>query len=133
MVDHMIRDATLKLVDLRRQSIPDLTLHFDAPPGRYDSDRDTVFFTGSTGRHVVRCAISREALDDHFGADGLEQKGRLEQFRKNRDIIEKMIKAKYLEWPIEEAGFMLLKTSDVDKLKRTLGKGRGSRAKNRPG
>jgi len=133
MVDHMIRDAALKLVDLPRKSIPELTLHFDAPPGRYDSDRDTVFFTGSTGRHALRCAISRQALDDHFGADGFDQKSRLEQFRKNRDIIEEMIKAKYLEWPIEEPGSVLLKTSDVDKLRRTLGKGRGSRAKNKPG
>jgi Protein of unknown function (DUF1488) len=39
-------------------------------------------------RSAVKCEISREALDDHFGTDGMDQTGPVEAVRKNRSKIE---------------------------------------------
>ena len=64
----------------------------------------------------VACAISREALDDHFGTDGQDQKERVESVLRNRSRIELMARAKYLAWPVEEPGAVLIKTMDVPKL-----------------
>ncbi len=125
MINGVVRDEALKAINQPRGVIPSLALRFDAASERYDFDRDMVVFAGNDGSHSVRCAISREALSDHFGADGLDQKGRLEQFRKNRDIIEEMARIKYLEWPIEEPGSVLLKTLEVEKLKRDVRKQSG--------
>ncbi len=122
MIDPIVRDETLMTVGLPRNALPGLTLRFDALPARYNWERDVATFMGVAGGHPVRCAISREALADHFGAGGLDQNGRLEQFRKNRDIIEEMARIKYLEWPIEEPGSVLLKTLEVEKLKKDVRK-----------
>ena len=74
-------------------------------------------FVGNAAGATVRCAVSREALDDHFGAQGLSQAGRLEKFREHRAEIESCLQAKYLSSPIEEAGAVLLRTMDVEGLK----------------
>jgi len=63
--------------------------------------------------------VSREALDDHFGANWMNRDQRLEAFREHRSNIEQMLKLKYLSWPVEESGAVLLKTTDVPKLRRT--------------
>jgi hypothetical protein len=41
----------------------------------------------------VRCAISREALKDDFGADHRDQ---VEAFQKNRQVIEARTRQKYV-------------------------------------
>jgi hypothetical protein len=110
------RDLTLKVIDGRRSMVPGLDLAFSNPPARYNFSRDTVTFAGKALGSAVACAISREALDDYFGADGLGQDGRVEQFLKNRSKIELMARAKYLSWPVEEPGAVLIKTMDVPKL-----------------
>lgn len=120
MIDAIVRDETLKVVGHPRSVIPGLTLRFDAPTARYDFDRDIVVFTGDAGGHPVRCAVSRETLEDHFGADGLDRNGRLERFRENREDIAEMAQMKYLEWPIEEPGSTLLKTNDVPALTKKM-------------
>jgi Protein of unknown function (DUF1488) len=38
----------------------------------------------------VACAISREALDDHFGTDGLDKEERVQAFLRSRSKIEQM-------------------------------------------
>jgi hypothetical protein len=96
--------------------IPGLDLTFNNPPARYDFSRDIVTFEGNALGSTVACAVSREALDDHFGADGLGQDGRVEQFLKNRSKIELMARTKYLSWPVEEPGAALIRTVDVPKL-----------------
>ena len=116
-IDQVVRDEVLKLADLRRSAIAGLGLEFDSSPAYYDFERDVVTFTARAGGQVVRCMVSRESLDDHFGADGLDRKSRLEQFRKHRDTIEAALRRKYLEWPVEAPGTVLLKTSDVETLK----------------
>jgi hypothetical protein len=72
-----------------------------------------VAFAGQALGQTVACAISREALDDYFGTDGLDKDGRIEAFLKNRSKIEEMARIKYLKWPIEEPDNILIKTSDI--------------------
>jgi len=107
----------LKAVDATRSMIPGLNLRFSAPPARYDFDRDVVTFYGEAGDSRVRCSVSREALDDHFGADRLDKEGRVMKFRENRETFENMLRVKYLTWPVEEPGAVLIKTNDVEKLR----------------
>jgi hypothetical protein len=121
-----VRDSTLKVVDVRRSMIPGLDLTFNNPPARYDFRRDIVTFVGGALGSAVACAVSRETLDDHFGADGLGQDGRLEQFLKNRSKIELMARIKYLSWPVEEPRTVLIRTIDVPKLLQEISASHGS-------
>ena len=110
------RDLTLKLLNQARKILPDINLTFNNPPIRYNFDRDIVVFVGEALGNPVECAVSRETLEDHFGADNLDKDGRLEAFRKNRTKIEELLREKYLSWQVEEPGAVLLRTSDVPKL-----------------
>lgn len=114
------RDLLLKALDNLRKIVPGLELAFHNPPVRYDSGRDIVAFDGEALGSKVECAVSREALDEHFGANGLDRRGRLEAFQKNRSAIERLLRAKYLTWPIEEAETVVLKSADVEKLRQEL-------------
>jgi hypothetical protein len=114
-----VREFTLKAVDARRSIIPGLDLNFNNPPARYDFSRDIVLFAGDGLGGPVECAVSRETLDDHFGADGLGQEGRVECFLKNRSKIERMARTKYLSWPIEEPNAVLIRSVDAQKLMET--------------
>jgi hypothetical protein len=107
------RDWLLKVIDSRRSAVANIDLTFNNPPPHYDFSRDVVTFVGQALDSSVSCEISREALDDHFGTDRLDQKGRVEAFLKNRSKIELMARTKYLSWPIEEPGTVLIKTMDV--------------------
>jgi len=124
LVSGASRDWLLKVTDSRRSAIPNLDLTFDNSPVQYDYSRDVATFAGRALGNTVRCEISREALDDHFGTDGLDQAGRIEAVRKNRSKIEQMAHIKYLSWPIEEPNAILIKTADVTKLLDARGKRR---------
>lgn len=102
-------------IDSRRSAIA-VDLSFNDPPARYDFGRDVVIILGQAPGSSVTCEISRKALDDHFGIDGLDQKGRVEAFLKNRSRIELMARTKCPSWPIEELGTVLIKTIDVPRL-----------------
>jgi hypothetical protein len=115
-----IREGTLKAVNERRQVIPDLNLTFQNPPARYDFDRDIVAFEGAANGDLVECAISREALEDHFGADELDAEGRLEVFRRNRSLIERLAREKFLTWPIDKPNSVLIGTIELPDLMRAL-------------
>ena len=93
--------------------MPGLALEFAAPSARYDFERDVVTLLGSAAGAPVRCAVSREALEDHFRADGLNKDGRLEKFREHREMIESLLQIKHLTQPVEEAGSVLLKAGGV--------------------
>ena len=121
MLHPAIRDQALNAVDAHRSIIPGLDLKFAAPPARYDFSREIVSFLGEAAGARVRCAISREALEDHFQADGLDKEGRLEKFREHRTEIERIARAKYLYWPVEEPEAVLIKTADVPELIRQAG------------
>jgi hypothetical protein len=58
----------------------------------------------------VRCEISQEALDDHFGGDG---KDKVEVFRANRKAIEDVARRKYLAGQTEPDGSVLIRTVEL--------------------
>jgi hypothetical protein len=60
---------------------------------RFDFDREVVLFFGQDGKTRIRCAISKEALDDDLRADKREK---VEVFRENRKVIEEAARRKYL-------------------------------------
>jgi hypothetical protein len=107
------RDLTLKIVSATRSAIPGIDLVFNNPPLRYDIHRDVVTFAGQALGQPVACAISREALDDGFGTDGLDNDARLQAVLKNRTRIEAMARSKYMNAPIEEPDAVLIKIADV--------------------
>jgi hypothetical protein len=79
-----------------------------SPSESYDFSRDTVFFTGLDGAKKVQCAISEEALADHFerGAQPLVA------FRAHREAIESLARRKYLSGQVDPDGHVLLRTAD---------------------
>ena len=85
-------------------------LVFSDTTARYDFDRDTVVFRGEDADKIVTCAISREALDDHF--DG-HNKDKLKVFKANRERIEHEARRKYLEGNVEPDGSVLIRTNDL--------------------
>ena len=100
LINSDVRDRTLKTVEATRSIIPGLDLTFTAPAGRYDFDGDIVEFLGEASGAPIRCAVSREALEDHFDADGKDKEGRLQIFRDNRSVFERMARVKYLFLPL---------------------------------
>ena len=77
---------------------------------RYESGRMVVVFSGRDGSKVIQCAISNEALEDHFESDG---KNLLKVFQANRKRIEHEARRKYLAGSLEPDNSILLKTSDI--------------------
>jgi hypothetical protein len=112
------RDSLLKALKRMREILPGINLTFDGSVARYDSTREVVTFTGEALGHSIQCSVSREALEDYFGANNLDRAGRLEAFHKNRSEIEGMIRTMYLSWPVETASSVLLTTADVEKLRK---------------
>jgi hypothetical protein len=113
------RDLTLKAVDEPRKIVSTLNLTFNNSAPIYDDHRDIVIFSGEALGTQVSAAISRAALDDNFGIDGTSGRTaeeRLETFQKNRSAIENIARHKYLFWPADEIGAVLIKTKDVPKL-----------------
>lgn len=85
-------------------------LIFPDPKERYDTSRDVVEFWGQDRTDRIRCAISKEALNDHFHGD---KRNKLEVFRENRPIIEDITRRKYLSARVEPDGTVLIRTSDI--------------------
>lgn len=119
-----IRDRTLAAAETSRSVIPGLDLRFAAPVARYEADRDVVTFLGEAGGAHVRCAVSGEALEDNFRADRMDRNGQLRVFRENRAILENLARLKYLTWPVEQPGAVLLESTDVPRLLVSASKGR---------
>ena len=85
-------------------------LAFPAPMESFVYERDMVLFYGQDGEACVRCAIAREALDDHFHGDG---KDKLEVFRANRQAVEKEVQRRYLAGDTELDGSILIRSGDL--------------------
>jgi hypothetical protein len=117
LIATQVRDQVLHAVGAVRSIGPGTDIHFaDARP-RYDFDRDVVIFPAEDARgERVLCAISREALDDHFGTDGQTNDRRVEAFRHHRQEIERMAREVYLHGPVPPDGSVLVKTADVPNL-----------------
>jgi len=104
---HPFAAFTVRRVQWRLEQ-HDLT--FPAPKESFVFERDIVFFYGQDGEAWVRCAISREALDDHFHGDG---KDKLEVFRANRQAIEEEVRRKYISGDTEVDGSILIRSDDL--------------------
>jgi fido (protein-threonine AMPylation protein) len=85
-------------------------LTFPDQEEKFDTDRQIVVFYGQDGKARVRCAISREALDDDFGADHRDQ---VEVFRKNRQVIEERARQKYAAGDTETDGSILIYAGEL--------------------
>jgi len=85
-------------------------LTFPEPKESFVFERDMVLFYGRDGEAWVRCAITREALDDHFQGDG---KDKLEVFRANRKAIEQEVRRQYNAGDTEVDGSILIHSGDL--------------------
>jgi hypothetical protein len=94
-----------------RWSLEQHDLSFPEKEARYNFDRGVVVFWAEDGKKRVRCAISREALDDHFGGDAKPNKE--EAFQEHREAIEPAARRKYLAGDTEEDGSILIRTGDL--------------------
>lgn len=112
-LDAFCRDMALKAVGQRRNILPAMDLTFDNSPVRYDSIRDILTFRGKALGHPVECSISRAAIDDYFSLSIVSENERIEKFRERRSVFEILARTKYLFWPIEEPGSVLVKTMDL--------------------
>lgn len=90
--------------------VDDRVLIFPKSDARYDPIRMVVLFAGKDGEKPVPCAISREALEDHFDADN---KNPAKMFQANRERVEHEARRKYLAERLESDGSVLLKTDDL--------------------
>lgn len=79
----------------------------------YDGDRDVVLFAARAGATELTCAISGEALEDHFGAKGRSQRARLAAFRAHRAAIEDAARRKFIASQKEPDGSILIRSGDV--------------------
>jgi len=85
-------------------------LKFPDQAEKWDFDREVVLFFGQDGDNRVRCAISREALDDDFRGDGRDK---VEVFRENRVAIEQGVRQKYGAGDTETDGSVLLHSGEL--------------------
>jgi transcriptional regulator with XRE-family HTH domain len=90
--------------------IDERTLVFADARARYDFDRAVVQFTGKDGDKNIVCAISREALEDHFDGDNKEM---LKVYKANHERIEYEARRKYIAGRIESDGSILIRTMDL--------------------
>jgi len=85
-------------------------LTFPLPDEKYIFNREVVVFWGRDEETRVRCEISEEALDDHFGG---ERKDELKAFRAHRREIEEIARRKYLAGQTEKDGSVLIRTKEL--------------------
>jgi hypothetical protein len=111
------RDQMLRTANLTRSTVPGCELRFEDDRATHDGERDVIRFYGKDRTHEVLCAISAEALEDHFGAKEHRRTGLLEAFRRNRDKIFQLAQAKYLLARVEQ-GELLLRTTEIKSLVR---------------
>src|SRR5713226_3599332 len=109
-IDMDIKPFTTLIAQRVRWVLEKHDLKFPEQEEKFDFDRDVVFFFGQDGEAWVRCAISREALDDHFHGDGNDK---LEVFRANRQAIEQEVRRKYVAGDTEVDGSILIRLDDL--------------------
>jgi transcriptional regulator with XRE-family HTH domain len=94
--------GSLGMTDTRTLSFPDQ---------EFIEQDNRVYFYGEDGAKRIRCAILREALDDHFSDDDkLRPKQAFEKYRLD---IEALARRQYLTNQIESDGSILLRTHEI--------------------
>lgn len=109
-IDMDINPFTAFVAQRVQWSLEQHDLIFPEPEPRYVFDRGVVVFWGQDGQKRVRCAISREALDDHYKGDNRDK---LEIFNEHRQVIEQDARGKYLAGDTEADGSILIRTGDL--------------------
>lgn len=95
--------SVLGMVDQRQLIFPEPREHVDAM-------RTIVQFTGRDKDKIIHCAITNEALNDHFGGD---PRFPLKIFQAHQEAIEHEARRKYLAGSLESDGSILIKTEDL--------------------
>lgn len=90
--------------------LDDRTLTFPDKVARYDSVRDVAVFEGRDGDRTIRCAISREALEDHFEGNHEDP---VKVVGAHRSRIEHEARRKYLGGYLDPDGSILIRTDDL--------------------
>ena len=111
-IDVDIKPFTTLLAQRVRWALEKHDLTFPDQVEKFDFDREVVLFFGQDGKTRIRCAISRESLDDDFQADNHEK---IEVFRKNRKVIEEAARQKYLAGDTETDGSILFHSGELAK------------------
>lgn len=109
-IDLEIRPFAEFVIERVRWSLEQHDLTFPDPEAQYNFDRAVVVFWARDGKARIRCAISREALDDHFGGD---HKDKVKVFQEHRPAIEEKARRKYLAGDTEWDGSILIRTTDL--------------------
>jgi fido (protein-threonine AMPylation protein) len=109
-IDVNLKPFTTLLAQRVRWALEKHDLSFPNQGAKFDFDREVVVFSGQNGKTRVRCAISREALDDEFGAD---DRNKTKVFQKNRKVIEAATRRKYLTGDTETDGSVLIHSGEV--------------------
>ena len=81
---------------------------------RHDPDRDVILFPGRTAAGEITCAVSGEALEDHFGARGTSRRSRLGAFRAHRDDIEATARRMLDSGRREPDGSVIIRSGDCE-------------------
>ncbi|MGC2332362.1 MAG: DUF1488 family protein, partial [Candidatus Acidiferrales bacterium] len=116
-LDHASIDADLKpFTTLLSQRVgwafEKHELTFPDRSEKFDFDRQVVLFFGQDKKTRVRCAISREALDDDFRAD---RRDKAEVFRENHKLVEDAARQKYRAGDTETDGSILIRSGELPK------------------
>jgi hypothetical protein len=127
-LDSTGRDRLLYAIGQTRSFVAALDIEFRDPRPRYDFSRDVVVFAGVVAGQQKDCAISREALDDWFDAEGKGQESCLQAFRRHRAEVQAMTRELYLNEKVPSDGAVLIKTADVPHLRAKI-KSRARHAK----
>lgn len=88
-------------------------LEFADAAARYDEDREVFLFCGTASGRDVYCAISREAIEDHFKPQGGGSSARLAAFKRHRRTIEELAEQKFRARQFEPDGTILIRTLDI--------------------
>jgi hypothetical protein len=119
-LDTLGRDRLLYAIGQTRSFVAGIDIEFrDARP-HYDFSRDAVLAPVIARGHPTDYAISREALDDWFGAEGEGPEPRIRAFRDHRAEIEALARDVYLNGPVPADGSILIKTADVPRLRKRI-------------
>ncbi len=120
-IDPRARDETLKTVKLPRSSIPDMDIALNRVGTSYHPPSDTLkSFAASKGK-LLSCIIEGEALTRLSGemVDPIQDriaaiKSRTRTFETHFRTIEKAVRSKFLDGPIESPDAIRITVADID-------------------
>ena len=88
-------------------------LTFPDKSERYISEREIIIFEGRSDEGLVQCAISAEALMDHFEAESMRRRNLETAFKQNRSVIERAAARKFEHRQLKSDGSLLLRSRDI--------------------